>query len=280
MLGGLAELPRSATGDTTFEAGSVMAPADLLSEAAPGAFPRVAFVATPVTETGAPAAPAPVPAPAPAPVSGTIETVSIADPVGFHTAAARATSASLMTAYAPDDGALIEGPFTALFTAPDGRVHGLSSNGLDHWWSDRPLPATMTTRKELECLAEGIYFEARSEPESGQAAVAQVIVNRVKNPAYPDTPCGVVYQNKEKRNACQFSFACDGKEDAIGEDAAWEKALALAAEYAEGRMWIAEIGASTHYHADYVNAHWASSMKPVATVGRHIFYIAPNGGWS
>ncbi len=68
---------------------------------------------------------------------------------------------------------------------------------------------------ELKCLATAIYFEARGEPEEGQLAVAQVVLNRVKNPAYPNTICGVVYQNKTKRNRCQFSFACDGRSDRI-----------------------------------------------------------------
>ena len=80
----------------------------------------------------------------------------------------------------------------------------------------------------MKCLATAIYFEARSEPESGQIAVAQVVLNRVKNPAYPNTVCGVVYQNKDKRNRCQFSFACDGIRDRISEQRAWSSAQALA----------------------------------------------------
>ncbi|MEO9961273.1 MAG: cell wall hydrolase, partial [Nisaea sp.] len=78
----------------------------------------------------------------------------------------------------------------------------------DHSWVATPLPASAFAEDEQTCLANGIYFEARGEEEEGQAAVAQVILNRVRNPAYPDTICGVVYQNQSWKNRCQFSFAC------------------------------------------------------------------------
>ena len=79
----------------------------------------------------------------------------------------------------------------------------------DHAWAANPLPKSAFSAAQQRCLAEGIYFEARGEPVSGQAAVSQVILNRVRNPHYPNTICGVVYQNKHWRNRCQFSFACD-----------------------------------------------------------------------
>ena len=100
----------------------------------------------------------------------------------------------------------------------DGRALGQFAPG-QHVWVQNQLPASVFLKKQQKCLAEGIYFEARGEPEEGQAAVAQVILNRVRNPAYPKTICGVVYQNKRHRNRCQFSFACDGRSEVIAERA-------------------------------------------------------------
>ena len=91
----------------------------------------------------------------------------------------------------------------------------------NHAWVNYALPANVRSASEVKCLATAIYFEARGEPERGQIAVAQVVLNRLKNPAYPNTICAVVYQNKNKRNACQFSFACDGIPDRITNRTAW-----------------------------------------------------------
>ena len=110
----------------------------------------------------------------------------------------------------------------------DGRALGQFAPG-QHVWVQNPLPASVFLKKQQKCLAEGIYFEARGEPEAGQAAVAQVILNRVRNPAYPDTICGVVYQNKNWRNRCQFSFACDGRSEVIAERSQWDDARRIAA---------------------------------------------------
>jgi spore germination cell wall hydrolase CwlJ-like protein len=125
---------------------------------------------------------------------------------------------------------------------------------------------------EVKCLATAIYFEARGEPARGQTAVAQVILNRVDSKAYPDSVCGVVYQNKHRRNACQFSFACDGKADTVREKRAWRKAERIAEDVAEGRGILREVGSATHYHADYVRPYWAKRMRRLASIGRHIFY--------
>ena len=85
-------------------------------------------------------------------------------------------------------------------------------------------PDVAPSSHELDCLTTAIYFEARGEPDIGQAAVAQVVLNRVKSERYPKSVCGVVYQNSRARNRCQFSFACDGKSDVPREAAAWRKA--------------------------------------------------------
>jgi spore germination cell wall hydrolase CwlJ-like protein len=150
----------------------------------------------------------------------------------------------------------------------------------DHSWAANPLPKAAFSKREQHCLTAGIYFEARGEPVRGQAAVSQVILNRVKNPTYPDTICGVVYQNKHWRNRCQFSFACDNIKDKVNDPKRWEVASYVARETTEGRIWFKEVGSSTHYHATYVNPKWAHSMKKVGRIGLHIFYRTFGGGWS
>jgi len=150
----------------------------------------------------------------------------------------------------------------------------------DHAWAATPLPAEVFTAKEQKCLAEGIYFEARGEELKGQAAVAQVILNRVRNPAYPNTICGVVYQNENWRNRCQFSFACDRIPDLILSPWHWKTAKEIAMAVTAGKIWFEEVGSSTHYHATYVKPPWGRTMKRVAKIGKHIFYRTYGGGWS
>jgi spore germination cell wall hydrolase CwlJ-like protein len=151
-----------------------------------------------------------------------------------------------------------------------------------HAWLNNPLPKTARSKTEMKCLAEAIYFEARGEPEQGRIAVAQVVLNRLKNPAYPSTICGVVYQNKNKRHRCQFSFACDGIRDRITNKSAWVEAQALAKRVLDDdkHLYIADVGASTHYHATYVKPRWARKMTKKDKIGRHIFYQTHKGGWS
>ena len=102
----------------------------------------------------------------------------------------------------------------------------------------------------------------------------------MRNPAYPDTICGVVYQNKNWRNACQFSFACDGRPERIYSQRAWRVAERIAEEATEGKIWIAEVGDATHYYANYVSPGWARRMILTDTIGAHIFYRTKRGGWS
>jgi hypothetical protein len=125
---------------------------------------------------------------------------------------------------------------------------------------------------EQRCLTEAIYFEARSEGEDGRAAVAQVVLNRVKSGSYPGSVCGVVYQNRHRKLACQFTFACEGKPLRVTEPEAWEAAVRIARDVYEGKIFLAEVGASTHYHADYVRPHWAKKLKKMDVIGRHVFY--------
>lgn len=151
---------------------------------------------------------------------------------------------------------------------------------VDHAWAAQPLPLSVFSDREQHCLTAGIYFEARGEPVRGQAAVAQVILNRVKNPAYPNSICGVVYQNKEWRNRCQFSFACDKIKDKVNDPKRWQTASYVARETTHGRIWLTEVGSSTHYHATYVKPRWARAMQKVGRIGLHVFYRTFGGGWS
>jgi hypothetical protein len=133
-----------------------------------------------------------------------------------------------------------------------------------HSWSER----------EQWCMATGIYFEARGESYRGQVAVAQVIMNRVAHDNYPSTICGVVYQNQHRRNACQFSFACDGKTNVnrTTEVAAWAQARKITAEVLNEEIYLPEVSNATHYHATYVRPHWARNMTRLTQVGLHVFY--------
>lgn len=126
--------------------------------------------------------------------------------------------------------------------------------------------------REQRCLAEAVYFEARSEPEEGQAAVAQVVLNRVKSGLYPASVCGVVYQNRHRYMGCQFSFACEGKSLRITDAPSWQSATRIAKAVIEGRTYLSEVGAATHYHADYVKPRWSRRLTKMDVIGRHIFY--------
>lgn len=131
--------------------------------------------------------------------------------------------------------------------------------------------------KELWCMATAIYFEARGESYRGQVAVGQVVMNRVAHRLYPSTICGVVFQNQNKRNACQFSFACDGIPERVTEKKAWDKANEIARQVIAGDEYLTEVGHSTHYHATYVYPHWAPRMKKNTKIGMHVFYQFKRG---
>jgi spore germination cell wall hydrolase CwlJ-like protein len=191
-------------------------------------------------------------------------------------------------AYAePDAGAKAAATATAPFNAvmakkPVGPVVLDPKIDANHAWLNDPIPSGAKSATEVRCLATAIYFEARGEPERGRIAVAQVVLNRLKNPAYPNTICGVVYQNKNQRNRCQFSFACDGIPDRINDRESWAEAQALAAKVLndDRNLYLSDVGAATHYHANYVRPRWARTMNKVEKIGRHIFYKTRNGGWS
>jgi len=126
--------------------------------------------------------------------------------------------------------------------------------------------------KSEKCLAEAIYFEARGEAVRGQIAVAQVVMNRTFSGFYPATVCGVVYQNKHRHFACQFTFACDNVADVIREPDMWERARKIAKAMLDGQLWLPEVAKSTHYHAYWVHPSWVNEMRKTYKFGVHTFY--------
>jgi len=129
--------------------------------------------------------------------------------------------------------------------------------------------------EERTCLAQAIYYEARSEPRVGQLAVADVVLNRVASRIYPNSICEVVFQGSERRTGCQFSFTCDGSMQARLNKRKWRDAQDLAGAVLAGvRAPISRN--ATHYHADYVWPHWADKLTPTASIGVHKFYRFPS----
>jgi hypothetical protein len=121
------------------------------------------------------------------------------------------------------------------------------------------------------CLTLAIYYEAATEPDAGQRAVAQVVLNRVAHPAYPDTVCGVVFQGSERTTGCQFSFTCDGSLARKPAKMWWDRA-ARVAQAALGGAVYAPVGLATHYHTVQIHPYWADSLDTVGTIGAHRFY--------
>jgi spore germination cell wall hydrolase CwlJ-like protein len=131
--------------------------------------------------------------------------------------------------------------------------------------------------RQMRCLGEAIYFEARSEPEAGQAAVAQVVLNRVRSGIFPTNVCAVVYQDRNRPFACQFSFACEGKSLRIEEPAAWATATRIAQAVVSGANYNPKLVEALNYHANYVYPFWAPSLRRVDRIGAHIFYAMRAG---
>jgi len=133
-------------------------------------------------------------------------------------------------------------------------------------------PATAEDRRRaLRCLTQGIYYEAALEPTEGQEAVAQVILNRVRDPNYANSVCGVVFEGAERTTGCQFSFTCDGALAQPPVAWAWNRAKLVAERALAGHV-SARVGTATHYHADYVHPWWAPTLNKLTQIGAHIFY--------
>ena len=151
-------------------------------------------------------------------------------------------------------------------------------------FANGPLPAARPfaasggetdQRRALLCLTQAVYYEAGFEPMDGRRAVAQVVLNRMRHPAFPKSVCGVVYQNNGR--VCQFSFVCDGALNRAPAASAWRQAEDIARAALAGAV-AASVGSATHYHADYVAPRWAPMLAKVAQLGQHIFYRWP-GAW-
>lgn len=135
-----------------------------------------------------------------------------------------------------------------------------------------------TARKQaLQCLASAIYYEAGSQDDDGERAVAQVVLNRVRHPAFPATICGVVYEGSTRPTGCQFTFTCDGSLYRQPDLSGWRRAYTIAQQAVNGSVY-APVGFATHYHANYVVPVWAQSLTKNAIVGAHMFYRWA-GGW-
>lgn len=134
-----------------------------------------------------------------------------------------------------------------------------------------------TRARALECLTSAIYYEAAQEPTDGQRGVAQVVLNRVRHPAFPNSVCGVVYEGSTRATGCQFTFTCDGSMARAPIPSLWNRAREVAEQALSGAVH-APVGYATHYHANYVVPYWASSLVKTSVEGAHIFYRW-SGGW-
>lgn len=133
------------------------------------------------------------------------------------------------------------------------------------------VAGALDASRDLDCLAQAVYYEARGEGAAGMRAVAQVVLNRVRHPAFPKTVCGVVYQGAAKRTGCQFSFTCNGSMRRGKEPGAWRRARDIAAKAMGGQV-MAEVGNATHFHTTGVSPGWRHSLLRVSQVGTHVFY--------
>ncbi len=155
-------------------------------------------------------------------------------------------------------------PADALLPTTDGTIHPAAP------FSMRNASSTDRSRA-LQCLTAAIYYEAANEPDAGQRAVAQVILNRVRHPAFPATVCGVVYQGSERSSGCQFSYACDGSMARIPSRAGWARAMRVAGDMLSGQVQ-ASVGMATHYHTYAVTPSWNRSLVMTAAIGAHFFH--------
>jgi len=130
---------------------------------------------------------------------------------------------------------------------------------------------TVEHNRALKCLTDAIYYEAANEPDAGQRAVAQVILNRMRHPTFPNSVCGVIYQGSERATGCQFSYSCDGSMARVPARISWLRAQNVAVQALAGYVY-APVGMATHYHATYVYPYWAPSLNFVSTIGAHRFY--------
>jgi spore germination cell wall hydrolase CwlJ-like protein len=183
---------------------------------------------------------------------------------------------AVMSGQLPQWQALLVAAPTDLAIGPEARKQNAASAAAPG--ALRPaLPFVIRTAsaadraRALRCLTQAIYYEAALESDEGQAAVAQVVLNRVRDPNYPSTVCGVVFQGAERVTGCQFSFTCDGAMAQAPVGWAWSRAGKAAERALAGHVAL-RVGTATHYHADYVRPWWAPTLAKITQIGTHIFY--------
>ncbi len=190
-------------------------------------------------------------------------------------AALSASFGALLGAEKSTHDALSEAEKVALANGPEAvkLFGGKKSAEIEYtaaWLMAQPEPSKkMQNDPEFACLKEALYFESRGEDVKGQFAVAEVILNRVDNPAYPKTVCGVVAQGNSQ--SCQFSYNCDGKAEVMHEAGSEELAARIAALMLQGAPRVLTDGA-THFHTTAVNPRWSRVYEQTASIGRHLFY--------
>lgn len=148
-----------------------------------------------------------------------------------------------------------------------------------HSGYEGPVPAGIAFRtassadreRALQCMTQAIYYEAGTEPEAGQRAVAQVVLNRVRHPGYANSICGVVYEGSERSTGCQFTFTCDGALARRPVAGIWARAQRYAREAIDGRAFR-EVGYATHYHTLEVWPYWGRTLTMTNMIGRHLFH--------
>lgn len=180
-------------------------------------------------------------------------------------------------------------PPSAEATAPETDVIRLQDLGPDQarrWNANNPIAkganpsakpfklvaeGVLDEARAVDCMTAAIYYEAGFEAPEGQRAVAQVVLNRLRHPAFPKTVCGVVFQGADRKTGCQFTFTCDGALSRKPDEVAWARARKVAEAALNGYV-MKKVGNATHYHAEYVAPYWSPTLVKVAVVGQHIFY--------
>jgi spore germination cell wall hydrolase CwlJ-like protein len=171
-----------------------------------------------------------------------------------------AFGADMTTGQGSDPAALLPDAETRNYAERPSLIPAIAFNG------------SMTdNQRALRCLTLAIYYESATEPDLGQEAVAQVVLNRVRHPSYPNTVCGVVFQGSERRTGCQFSFTCDGAMARTPSAFYWRRAMAVASRALAGNI-TSPVGTATHYHTTEIYPYWAPSLKFLGTIGAHRFY--------
>jgi spore germination cell wall hydrolase CwlJ-like protein len=137
--------------------------------------------------------------------------------------------------------------------------------------SPKPIP-----KNDLQCMAENIFYEAAMESYAGKLAVGHVVLNRVKSRGYPSTICGVIYDGSQY-GSCQFSWICNESRKSIDKSSKnWQESLKAAENLLNNKNSIDFTEGATSYHAEYVKPDWSKTLKFVAKIDKHLFYVPRN----